>query len=447
MKIHTFNPRAVVFEPHQSRTDVQSITHATSLNSLPTVVLITIIECIEYQEILQLSQVSRRIRAIIALFVIPDRYRQTLKSYKTKRTEFMVSSPVLQLIRLEQAHQHLCTLKFSINEEARWPQKTMPILRANADYLLLASGHELWAKSPGREWSVFKMGIPGAGDISAIATTKISDEILLGFVDGRIQLVKLPGSSSKYGRPQILQSASPLGNMCVEAMDFDHSTGATLSAFRNGQVKVNQASFDLDARPWCSRFIQAGCITASGCKSKMPLVIHDFGQAKPRVVRTYSKESSEVSSVYAIRNMTPATILSAWYDGTTRLHDLRSAQDRPATIWRDAFDDSASYSLATLGNTIFTGSAQNCTVRIYDIRKPSQKLYNASLFLGGKIERGPVYSLVAEHEKLFGATETSVRSIDFWHTSSDPRSIRFAGLGTPGCYFRHGTKTELRYSL
>ena len=101
----------------------------------------------------------------------------------------------------------------------------------------------------------------------------------------------------------------------------------------------------------------------------------------------------------------PSLLLSSWFDSEYRMHDLRTASERPVASFHDVFqwaDGSAAYCTTFLAeHHIAGGGARHGTVSLFDIRQPKA---GWSVFSpGGK--GSPVYALKGEGGRLWGVTE------------------------------------------
>lgn len=155
--------------------------------------------------------------------------------------------------------------------------------------------------------------------------------------------------------------------------------------------------------------------------------------------------NSRTASIYAIRWLDPNTLLTANYDSTCRIHDVRANCD--VITWMDPYD-AAVYSLASDGqHGVLCGMSMHCRVNMYDQRQAAgcvQMFYpqldipsNDSMRQWGPqrpirtrrpwhYSRGsPVYSLACDATQLFVATDLDLRVLDFsahWARSRDYRN-------------------------
>lgn len=447
-----FNPAARSFKPrtHHRFDDVLNYNHTGrpfALESLPDLILITVFRQLCLQDLTAVAGTSSRIRLLVLNFNVADKIRDFLPSYaprgtdlglflyKTIRDDFTSLSPMLKVLRLDYTQDNRENRRFSIMREASWTNKTMPVLKADSDKMVLGSGNELFFSFRGADWTISRVGNPGIGDISDIALTEVHNEVIISFVDGRIVRAKLDPDASTNKRYQIMKQFRAESRNAVEAVDYMSSTASILSVYQYGQLILNWSNVKLDGRPWTTRFIGSGSKVATGIRSRNPLVIHTADASGLTFHRSYAA-AENCSSVFAVESISENLILSGWYDGYTRLHDLRCKSTQAMGTWKDPMEDAAAYSLAVSGNTIYTGAALNAVVRIFDFRTPHM-VNGISLFLDDKL-RSPIYALVAENERVFGATERSVLGIDFLRTRGTQSARNdWVAHGVGGCKSSH----------
>lgn len=402
--------------------------HLSLFETLPDSVLILIFDQLSSLELCKVAAVSQRTRSIVVNFNIRDRIRSnrfttvTGKSkghltdrYKTAKKSLERLSTPIQLLRMEGAARNRAAGRFSITQEATWHHKAMPVLKADASKMVLAVGNDLWSSCNSEAWTISRQGKPGIGDISDLAFTEVTDEIIVGFVDGRIERLRLGLNGESEHASVLLHCLRAQSRNSVEAIDYDTRSKGLLSVYLHGQLILNWSNINIGSRPWCTRYLIGGNKIATGTRSNTALKIHEAMPSGLQSVRNYATTESSPTSVFAIEPTSDNLLLSGWYDGATRLYDLRASSNQPVSCWRDPYGDAAIYSLATTDNAIYAGSAIDGVVHFFDFRNTNRGS-GFSLFLGPKAERGPVYSLVSEHEAVYGATERSVMGANFYET-------------------------------
>ncbi|ODQ53472.1 hypothetical protein SAICODRAFT_18957 [Saitoella complicata NRRL Y-17804] len=345
----------------------------------------------------------------------------------------------------------------------RWRGKSMPVVRVNGKKIVVGVGpelHLLWlgqqdstppppaprrgfrqdrSLSGGttRPWQVWKLGKDGVDDVTDIVLVEgTEDEAIVSHVNGNVFRVRLPRKGQTHV-PEILhhyklskgtvQSISMAGKDKLLAAS---STSQEISLFDLRDAAENTSkpltTIFLPSRPWIV-YPTSPNEFAIGSSGTHPLSFHTLTPSS--IVQTYAFPASDYnltkSAVYGLCSYTPSTLLSGWYDGAVRLHDLRAPPLSTPQLeleFRDPHDAmSAVYSLTTNGpggHQIIAGAARNGVIRVWDARYAStskQKDGGWSIFLGR--ERSPVYSVQAEHGKIFASTESGVYELDF--ASSD----------------------------
>ena len=92
------------------------------------------------------------------------------------------------------------------------------------------------------------------------------------------------------------------------------------------------------------------------------------------------------------------------------VHDLREPSPRPALSFCDPWQFEPVYSVAGAGTHIAAGAARHSVVALWDARSPRSPGF--SVHAPGN-DPSPVYSLVLEDGRLFGATQGRVFALDF----------------------------------
>lgn len=134
--------------------------------------------------------------------------------------------------------------------------------------------------------------------------------------------------------------------------------------------------------------------------------------------------NSRTTSVYDVRWLDANTIVTANYDASCRLHDLRANYD--VQTWWDPYD-AAVYTLELDGAFgVVTGMSANCRVNLYDIRQPGDfvQMYYPRLVRGYR--GSPVYGVACDETQLFAATDHDVRCMDF--SEPWPKERNYRGL-------------------
>ena len=427
------NPHAKAFKPRNS---------SSLIEDLPIPIIIQIVELLSLADLLCLAYTCRRLRTVLSRFSIPDRLKKYNMTLLTRYHDFRAETPTMQLRRAEMVRQNRTKMRFGITDEARWQYRTAPILRADDRKLVLCNGNELWVSIDGAPWDTTRLGKPGMGDITGIVLIDARDEILISSVNGSITRYRVDIGRKALALDSVqTRPAENNEKYAVESIDLHENQALVLAAYRDKVLIIGHASTMLPGRPWCTKYLSSTSVV-SGCRGTKALVVHDYAESTIRLLRTYTSAHMS-TSVFDVMTQANGTIISAWSDGTTRLHDLRSQNTDAEISWSDPFDDNASYCLAGHDQTLYTGSARNGTLRVYDIRFAKGQISNSSVFLGGLDERGPLYSIIAEHERVVGAFQTSVRAMEYWPSGNN---TGIQGQTGAGCYLPHTATRKLCYT-
>lgn len=161
-------------------------------------------------------------------------------------------------------------------------------------------------------------------------------------------------------------------------------------------------------RTWSTRFLSRDRLAVGIGQSAEPLHIYHINQASisTKPIRKFgtgdadvtvygddsthlgSTSASDSSSVYSLAPISPSSqaggsageiLLSGWYDGAVRLHDMRSPASCTA-IYNDPIDGASPvYSLLAFGRERFiAGGARHSILKIFDLRMPGGKAYYAA---------------------------------------------------------------------
>ncbi|MCJ1391093.1 hypothetical protein MMC18_003955 [Xylographa bjoerkii] len=178
-----------------------------------------------------------------------------------------------------------------------------------------------------------------------------------------------------------------------------------------GSVVIYPVSHSLDTKPyselsvipasasgrtWATCFLRPERLAIGIGPSTAPLHIYDVSSsgACSTPLRKFSVSSesrnsdSTTSSVYAIVPLDPSSqasgavgdvFMSGWYDGSIRVHDLRSPSCQ-VNLFTDPVDTySAVYSLLPIGRERFVaGGARHSIMKVFDFRMTGNRLYFAA---------------------------------------------------------------------
>jgi hypothetical protein len=386
-----------------------------------------------------------------------------------------------------------------------WRGKLQPLMAVSPSRLVVAAGSDLYSYvfEPPRAGNeaprvrfecLYHLREPGAPRLDVTGAAFVPDggdnqTICMGFEDGILELVTLPSppaaekelvvpsdcrspleidagdlieslcscssdilSLSLSGRATFLSLASSLPSSSSSSSSL--SSNSSLSAFP-------YTTLELDGRGWSSHLNSSASTpyAAFGTSSPTPLVLHalvsdGFSRTPLAILGAGNNVSSRQSAVYGITR-TPSgapwggedqVIVSGWYDGLVRVHDLRTpsysapgedASFDPVLKLYDPWSTEPIYSVAAGGGSgshIAAGSARHSVVSFWDVRAsasallPSPAVDASSLapsplsdanrkhgfsIHGPGNDPSPVYSLILESSRLFAATQSRAFVYDF----------------------------------
>ena len=355
-----------------------------------------------------------------------------------------------------------------------WKGKFSALLAINESRLFVTAGHTLYsyAFTPSEEEGAtpsisfeasYQLGRQDRQDAPRSDITSIacvpdggSDRTLfVGFENGELERLRIPPCNPGQvdlpidddGDDGDAHASSRTSFHChdgelIEALAV--SGDILLSMSTNGKAGLLDLSsptpslrhmIDLDTRAW-SALLSTSASTpfaAFGTSSDTPLTIHAITPTSISATPTATLRASEPerdaaaaaadyerpTAVYGISSAPPASpwgasdqiIVSGWYDGFVRVHDMR-ASHAPSLTFYDPWSFEPIYAVACGGGGgayIAAGSARHAVVAFWDVRSAAR---GWSVHAPGN-DRSPVYSIILESSRLFGATESRPFVYDF----------------------------------
>ncbi|KAI9717182.1 MAG: hypothetical protein M1812_004930 [Candelaria pacifica] len=249
-------------------------------------------------------------------------------------------------------------------------------------------------------------------------TSATNEEIIVGRASGSLESVTV----SPDRLQNIVNTRYNTRDRPVRAADISSSSSPLLAACLSDTVvcvyPVNRESSTIDpiaelvvipadttGRTWSTRFISSDRLAVGLGSSLKPLHVYQttpdgvtrepirkFSTAGSKlalssdvIVDTGDGGTSGTSSVYSIAAIPPSSsaggnagdlLLSGWYDGGIRLHDMRSPSSCVQT-YKDPIDTfSAIYSLLSIGRERFVaGGARHSIIKVFDLRMAGGKAY------------------------------------------------------------------------
>ncbi|EPQ54462.1 hypothetical protein GLOTRDRAFT_121612 [Gloeophyllum trabeum ATCC 11539] len=349
-----------------------------------------------------------------------------------------------------------------------WYGKLQPLLAISNSRLIVAAGNNLYsygfstadtnlAPAIHHEctYTFSSLEADLRGDITGIAFVPdggLDSTLYVGFEDGRLERVMLPVPKSGQHKALLEASSRYLQYMdweVIESLSVSDDLLLSLSAAGTAKLfRLHQAaaayeisSINTEVRSWSS-YVSSGSSTpyaAIGTSSATPLVLYSITNSEisptPWAILQASGKDADrprSSAVYGISTAPPSSpwgaseqiLVSGWYDGKVRVHDLRSstrvgggtsAQPAPLAPVLSIYDPWSFEPIYTLdcgggaSAHIAAGSARHSVVAFWDVRSPSS---GWSVHAPGN-DSSPVYSLILESSRLFGANQSRSFIYDF----------------------------------
>jgi WD40 repeat protein len=340
-----------------------------------------------------------------------------------------------------------------------WKGKLQPLLAINESRLFVAAGHTIYSyaftpsEDEGATPSIsfeasYKLNRPDApkSDITSIACIPDggSDRTLfVGFENGELQRIRIPpsipgqvdlpisgGASSQtsfhYHNGELIEALVVSGDSLLSLSSYGK---AGLLDFSSPDPSVPYM-IDLDTRAWSALLSTTASapFAAFGTSSDTPLTIHAITPTSISQTPIATLRASELQSdadyerptaVYGIASAPPASpwgasdqiIVSGWFDGLVRVHDMRVSH-APSLSFADPWSFEPIYTVACGGGGgahIAAGSACHSVVAFWDVRAATR---GWSVHAPGN-DISPVYSIILESSRLFGATQSRPFVYDF----------------------------------
>jgi hypothetical protein len=348
-----------------------------------------------------------------------------------------------------------------------WPAKFQPILAINASRLVVAAGPQLYSykfgdSKNGNAPSVLFEGTCAFAashgrnrDITGITFVHnegLDQTLCIAFRDGSVEQVFLTHSWDGLSATSLDSSFSGLSQLrdgdFIECLSSERNILLSLSSDGFATLtNLHTSSHEyvaLNTRSWTSLLClhSSGPYAAFGTSSKKPLTVHSItnDRLSPWPSAILSNKSSGLSNghsqsaVYGISQApltsplgsSPQIIVSGWYDGQVRCYDLRScarfsnvtdSNQTPAPLLPvlsllDPLSVEPIYSVSCGGGSasyIAAGSARHGVISFWDLRSLKAGL---SVYAPGN-DPSPVYSVILESSRVYGATQSRPFVYDF----------------------------------
>ena len=273
------------------------------------------------------------------------------------------------------------------------------------------------------DWRSYNLGQTGPNDVTDICLIPSdSSAILIAQANGLLRRIRL--SSENIQTEVIYSSAHKVINSIDVSLSSDALFAASSRKHKRHEISMyqyrhptNVMSCQMENKPWVLQILPNAGKLAIGTASDKPLEIRDFTSSGlyDEGHHLGSSQDAKRVAVYAIQSISshPELLLAGYYDGHTQLFDVREPSRVAQMTLFDPYDYSPTYSLAQASEyRIIAGGAVNGILRMWDLRyfrKNESSGWSAYL---GK-DRSPVYSLAAEHSRVFAATQSTLWGLDF----------------------------------
>ncbi|KAI0789800.1 hypothetical protein C8Q75DRAFT_806946 [Abortiporus biennis] len=359
----------------------------------------------------------------------------------------------------------------------RWVGKLQPILAINSSRLLLAARNLIYSYAfiPSSDpevappvqldciYTTSSISDPSR-DITSVACIPddgLDRTVVVGYANGIVEQLFLPPSSTTGATSEavhvkerqelhgtdIVESISTSKRHVLSLSSSGVAAFSPLSSIsKHHHTHHHHQILQFNSRSWATYLSPSSTSTpyaAFGTSSKQPLGVHHILPSKlstqPYVYLGPSSKPEHVhsSAVYAIDSAPPSApwgssdqiIVSGWFDGLVRVHDLRSSSRLlsspssspssqttsvllPTMSFADPWSFEPIYSLSTGGGSsshIVAGTARHSILSFWDIRMPAK---GWSVHAPGN-DSSPVYSVILDGPRVFGANESRGFVLDF----------------------------------
>ncbi|KAK0504079.1 hypothetical protein EDD18DRAFT_486042 [Armillaria luteobubalina] len=431
------------------------------LLELPNDILISILQELELPGLSDLSRTCKALEALVNNFGWADyRRRHPRPSHSLACAQALWTSKFhvrYDTLADRSWKRSRCRTDFVARPLARpWKGKLQPVLAINNSRLVVACGTTIYCyifialasdevSSVEFERAVVLNSCSGQRrDITAVTFIDgLKETLLVGFQNGEIEEVVFEDDTVKFFSRDL--SNLHVGGV-VEHLSYDNNMLLSLSsdglaALTNLSVSpCTSSGVELQKRSWVSHLCMQSSTpyAAYGTSSVTPLAIHSITNGgltqTPTVVlgmKGYTSTTTPSSAVYGICRAplaapwgsSPEIIVSGWYDGQVRCYDLRSALRGPSVsgshspllpvlYLSDPLQYEPIYSVSCGGGSsshVAAGSARHSVVSFWDIRSPAK---GWSVHAPGN-DSSPVYNIILESSRLFGATQSRPFVFDF----------------------------------
>lgn len=436
--------------------------------SLPVDVILIVLEDLELNDLISLCCTCKFLYDVVNEFGWLVYLRRNERQSFTLHSARKHWSPLAQVKYNTLADRGWSYSKFIARPLSRaWSANLQPVLAVSSSRVLVAAGeivysyaiHNPFTEGHGTRITydgsyAFTLGprIPGR-DITSMVFIDDGGEnriVNIGFDDGYVERFDLPSHDSSNWRQRIYLKRVPDKALhfherdAVESISYSRNSFLSLSSW--GSVALTDLSspsattttLHLGIRSWSSHLCMGAStpyavfgITCTA--SPAPLFLHYIlpSGLSPTASLVLDSPHQRPSAVYGITKPPPCSpfgpsdqiVVSGWYDGAVRVHDLRTPEQatsatsgpaslKPVLTLRDPWSPEPVYCVSCGGGSasfVAAGTARYSVVAFWDVRQPTK---GWSVHAPGN-DPSPVYSLVLESSRLFGATQSRSFVYDF----------------------------------
>ncbi|KAI0822006.1 hypothetical protein BC628DRAFT_1391930 [Trametes gibbosa] len=435
--------------------------------TLPSDIWITVLLYLSVEELAHIAQTSRYFHALVNEYG----WKAYLKA--NPRDTWSLSRALQKWnahdhVRYNTITEHNWTLPSFVARPlaSKWSGKLQPVLSINGSRLLVAAANHIYSYTFGRS------AVPGAAPSiqfeCAYSTNKVLQAtrditsircvpdggydrtVYVGYADGSLERVVLPACKPGnegpiHIEPSYREKKPYHGDDAVVSISScgDHVLSLSSSGtavFSTNSTNSSPQFLDMGVRSWVSHLSHRQAIL--GTSSLTPLAVHGIHEShiseKPSHFLTNSTHDDHprASAVYGICGTPPSApwggseqvIISGWYDGVVNVHDLRSSRRAhripgvtsypaggalyPVMSMCDPWLFEPVYDVSSGGGGgchIAAGTARHSVVAFWDVRA-ANKGWSVH---GPGNDSSPVYSVILENSRLFGATQSRPFVLDF----------------------------------
>ncbi|KZO99411.1 hypothetical protein CALVIDRAFT_596010 [Calocera viscosa TUFC12733] len=402
---------------------------------LPVEILLAICQDLEVPELCALARTCRALHDLMENLMWKDYLAQHPRSSITQRCGGSPRQLVAYNYLVDRAWSSRSYVARAITEA--WP-RMRPVLALSPARLAIGAGEQVIlfavpAATSGRREQLSAPSLhrihprDNRRDISAICFLPDGEQhrsLLVARADGVVQRFQL----SPDGRS--LQPTARFDHPASEVLSLSVVEDTAVTAARSGVISVipvrspwtKPSTMTVHGKAWTVHLGPDRKRLAVGTVGLHPLNVYHVTPSGPVSTHpTILGGAPRASAVYGICHASEGSIwgsassevlISGWYDGVTRIHDLRQKGRMPCLKLQDVWDDSPVYCVAAGGGGschVASGSSRHGTVRLWDVRQPAA---GWSAFSPGK-DASPVYSIIMESSRLFGITQARAFVMDF----------------------------------